>query len=87
MSGLSWIFFEITNLVPNVTKNMADLINIKHMYIYSLFSPGDHWSGTNFGTDYMNDQTLSENNTSPVNFPSAGPDIVNDCGQSFQLRK
>jgi hypothetical protein len=26
------------SLVPNVAKNMADLINIKQMYIYSLFS-------------------------------------------------
>jgi hypothetical protein len=25
------------NLVPNVGKNMADMINIKQMYIYSLF--------------------------------------------------
>jgi hypothetical protein len=37
--GLSRLFFEIKvgfklNLVPNVAKN---LINIKHMYIYSLF--------------------------------------------------
>jgi hypothetical protein len=26
------------SLVSNVAKNMADLINIKQMYVYSLFS-------------------------------------------------
>jgi phage gp37-like protein len=26
------------SLVPNVAKNMADLINIKQMYVYSLLS-------------------------------------------------
>jgi hypothetical protein len=46
MMSLVWVGFSSKlqvrfnwNLVPNAAKNMADLINIKQIYIYSLFSP------------------------------------------------